>query len=229
LYFPEQIKLIEQELQNMLVYILSLVVAIASLTIYASAFFFPEIHRKDDFIWSGVGLFYALALWVFASRITGGLLLGHVASVSLLLWFGGQTLSLRGQLVPKGKPISVPTAQPEIKEIQQPVPQAVSKISLLQKLQQLPSLIIKLFNGLIVKVQQVVFKNPSVNTKISPSPTPEPSNPEPSNPELSNPEPPTPELSNAEPPTPELSNPEPPNAELSNPEPSNPEPPTPES
>jgi hypothetical protein len=226
LYFPEQIKLIEQELQNMLVYILSLVVAIASLTIYASAFFFPEIHRKDDFIWSGVGLFYALALWVFASRITGGLLLGHVASVSLLLWFGGQTLSLRGQLVPKGKPISVPTAQPEIK---QPVPQPVSKISLLQKLQQLPSLIIKLFNGLIVKVQQVVFKNPSVNTKISPSPTPEPSNPEPSNPELSNPEPPTPELSNAEPPTPELSNPEPPNAELSNPEPSNPEPPTPES
>ena len=208
----------------MLVYILSLVVAIASLTIYASAFFFPEIHRKDDFIWSGVGLFYALALWVFASRITGGLLLGHVASVSLLLWFGGQTLSLRGQLVPKGKPISVPTAQPEIKEIQQPVPQAVSKISLLQKLQQLPSLIIKLFNGLIVKVQQVVFKNPSVNTKISPSPTPEPSNPE-----LSNPEPPTPELSNPEPPTPELSNPEPPNAELSNPEPSNPEPPTPES
>jgi hypothetical protein len=186
LYFPEQIKLIEQELQNMLVYILSLVVAIASLTIYASAFFFPEIHRKDDFIWSGVGLFYALALWVFASRITGGLLLGHVASVSLLLWFGGQTLSLRGQLVPKGKPISVPTAQPEIK-------QPVSKISLLQKLQQLPSLIIKLFNGLIVKVQQVVFKNPSVNTQISQSPAPEPSTPEPSTPEPSTPEPSTPE------------------------------------
>jgi hypothetical protein len=191
LYFPEQIKLIEQELQNMLVYILSLVVAIASLTIYASAFFFPEIHRKDDFIWSGVGLFYALALWVFASRITGGLLLGHVASVSLLLWFGGQTLSLRGQLVPKGKPISVPTAQPEIK-------QPVSKISLLQKLQQLPSLIIKLFNGLIVKVQQVVFKNPSVNTQISQSPAPEPSTPEPSTPEPSTPEPSTPEPSTPE-------------------------------
>jgi hypothetical protein len=196
LYFPEQIKLIEQELQNMLVYILSLVVAIASLTIYASAFFFPEIHRKDDFIWSGVGLFYALALWVFASRITGGLLLGHVASVSLLLWFGGQTLSLRGQLVPKGKPISVPTAQPEIK-------QPVSKISLLQKLQQLPSLIIKLFNGLIVKVQQVVFKNPSVNTQISQSPAPEPSTPEPSTPEPSTPEPSTPEPSTPEPSTPE--------------------------
>ena len=42
----------------------------------------------------------------------------------------------------------------------------------------------------MVKVQQVVFKNPSVNTKISPSPIPEPSNPEPSNPEPSNPEPP---------------------------------------
>jgi hypothetical protein len=118
--------------------------------------------------------------------------------VSLLLWFGGQTLSLRGQLVPKGKPISVPTAQPEIKEIQQPVPQAVSKISLLQKLQQLPSLIIKLFNGLIVKVQQVVFKNPSVNTQISQSPAPEPSTPEPSTPEPSTPEPSTPEPSTPE-------------------------------
>ncbi|OSO89609.1 hypothetical protein B7O87_10590 [Cylindrospermopsis raciborskii CENA303] len=189
----------------MLVYILSLVVAIASLTIYASAFFFPEVHRKDDFIWSGVGLFYALALWVFASRITGGLLLGHVASVSLLLWFGGQTLSLRGQLVPKGKPISVSTAQPEIKEIQQPV----SKISLPEKLQQLLSLIIRPFNDLIVKVQQVVFKNPSVNTQISPSPAPEPSTPEPSTPEPSTPEPSTPEPSTPEPSTPEPSTPEP--------------------
>lgn len=187
----------------MLVYILSLVVAIASLTIYASAFFFPEIHRKNDFIWSGVGLFYALVLWVFASRITGGLLLGHVASVSLLLWFGGQTLSLRGQLVSKGKPTSVPTAQPEIKGIQQPVPQPVSKISLLEKLQQLPSLIIRPFNGLIVKVQQVVFKNPSVNTKISPSPTPEPPTPEPPAPESPTSEPPAPE-----PPAPESSNPQ---------------------
>jgi len=209
LYFPEQIKLIRQELQNMLVYILSLVVAIASLTIYASAFFFPEIHRKNDFIWSGVGLFYALVLWVFASRITGGLLLGHVASVSLLLWFGGQTLSLRGQLVSKGKPTSVPTAQPEIKGIQQPV----SKISLLEKLQQLPSLIIRPFNGLIVKVQQVVFKNPSVNTKISPSPTPESSTPE-----SPTSEPPAPESPTSEPPTPESPTPEPPAPEISNPQ-----------
>ncbi|BAZ90051.1 Ycf66 family protein [Raphidiopsis curvata NIES-932] len=219
----------------MLVYILSLVVAIASLTIYASAFFFPEIHRKNDFIWSGVGLFYALVLWVFASRITGGLLLGHVASVSLLLWFGWQTLSLRGQLVSKGKLTLVPTAQPEIKGIQQPVPQPVSKISLLEKLQQLPSLMIKPFNDLIVKVQQLVFKNPSVNTKISPSPastpelsTPELSTPELSTPELSTPELSTPELSTPEPSTPELSTPELSTPELSTPELSTPEPSTPE-
>ncbi|MFN7522484.1 MAG: Ycf66 family protein, partial [Aphanizomenon sp.] len=75
----------------MLDYFLALVVGFGSLAIYLSAFFFPEIHRRYDFIWSGIGLFYALILWIFAPRITGGLLLGHVASVSLLVWFIAQT------------------------------------------------------------------------------------------------------------------------------------------
>jgi Ycf66 protein N-terminus len=79
----------------MLAYILALAVSFGSLSLYLSAFFLPEVHRKYDLIWSGVGLFYGLVLWVCAGRITGGVLLGQMASVALLGWFGWQTLSLR--------------------------------------------------------------------------------------------------------------------------------------
>ncbi len=79
----------------MLAYILAIAVALASLTLYTSAFFLPELHRKDDFWWSSVGLFYALVLWVCAGRITGGVLLGQTAAVALVLSLGWQTLRLR--------------------------------------------------------------------------------------------------------------------------------------
>lgn len=79
----------------MLAYILAIAVGFGSFAVYMAAFFFPEVHRKEDFFWSGVGLFYALVLWVCASRITGGVLLGQLAGVSLLGWFGWETLSLR--------------------------------------------------------------------------------------------------------------------------------------
>ena len=79
----------------MLAYILAIAVGFGSFAVYMAAFFFPEVHRKEDFLWSGVGLFYALVLWVCASRITGGVLLGQLAGVSLLGWFGWETLSLR--------------------------------------------------------------------------------------------------------------------------------------
>lgn len=87
----------------MLAYVLALAVGLGSLTIYLAAFFFPEVHRKNDFIWSGLGLFYALVLWVCAGRITGSLLLGQVAGVALLGWSVGQTLSLRRQLTPSAQ------------------------------------------------------------------------------------------------------------------------------
>ncbi len=79
----------------MLAYILAIALGLASLSLYLSAFFVPEIHRKDDFLWSGVGLFYALILWICAGRITGSVLLGQGAAVALVLSFGWQMVRLR--------------------------------------------------------------------------------------------------------------------------------------
>ncbi|PSO76742.1 MAG: hypothetical protein BRC44_15245 [Cyanobacteria bacterium QS_4_48_99] len=82
----------------MLAYILAIAVGLGSFALYITAFFFPELHRKSDFFWSGLGLFYALVLWVCAGRITGGVLLGQLAGVSLLGWLGWQTLTLRSEV-----------------------------------------------------------------------------------------------------------------------------------
>jgi hypothetical protein len=80
----------------MLSYILAIAVGLGSLSLYLATFFVPQIHRKDDFILSGLGLFYALVLWTCAGRITGGILLGELASVALLSWFVWETICLRG-------------------------------------------------------------------------------------------------------------------------------------
>jgi len=116
----------------MLAYILALAVGLGSLGIYLAAFFFPEIHRKKDFYWSGVGLFYALILWVCAGRITGALLLGQVASVALLGWSVTQTLQLRRQLTPKPQQTELPSAA----EVKNNVQEQISKLSLPQRLSQ---------------------------------------------------------------------------------------------
>jgi Ycf66 protein N-terminus len=93
----------------MLAYILAVLVGTGSVGLYISAFFFPEIHRKQDFIWSGVGFFYALALWIYARQETGGILAGQTASVALLGWFAWQTLKLRRQLVPISQQTPIPS------------------------------------------------------------------------------------------------------------------------
>jgi hypothetical protein len=98
----------------MLAYVLALVIGLGSLAIYMAAFFFPEVHRKSDFFWSAVGLFYALVLWVCAGRITGGVLLGQMASVALLGWFGWQTLTLRRSLLSPEQQTAIPN-QDEVK------------------------------------------------------------------------------------------------------------------
>jgi hypothetical protein len=94
----------------MLAYILALIIGSGSFALYMAAFFFPEVHRKNDFVWSGVGLFYALVLWVCAERITGGVLLGQTASVALLGWLGWQTFLLRRQVAPLDQQTPLPTA-----------------------------------------------------------------------------------------------------------------------
>jgi hypothetical protein len=93
----------------MLAHILAVLVGTGSLGLYIAAFFFPEIHRKQDFIWSGVGFFYALSLWIYARQIAGGVLVGETASVALLGWFVWQTLKLRRQLVPTNQQTPIPS------------------------------------------------------------------------------------------------------------------------
>ncbi|MEG4507809.1 Ycf66 family protein [Microcoleus sp. F6_B4] len=92
----------------MLAYILALAVGLGSFSIYMAAFFFPEVHRKSDFTWSGVGLFYALILWACAGRITGALLLGQMAGVAMLGWFAWETLTLRRQVTPAAEQTPIP-------------------------------------------------------------------------------------------------------------------------
>ncbi|MFQ3637163.1 MAG: Ycf66 family protein, partial [Cyanobacteriota bacterium] len=89
-------------------HILALVVALGSFGLYMSAFFLPEVYRKNDFIWSGVGMFYALVLWVCAGRITGGVLLGQMASVALLGWMGWQLIESRRLLTPYDQQTRLP-------------------------------------------------------------------------------------------------------------------------
>jgi vacuolar-type H+-ATPase subunit H len=79
----------------MLAYILSVALGAGSVGLFLTAFIAPKIHRKDDFLWTGLGLFYALVLWVCAARFTGGILLGQTAAVLLLLSFGWQMVKLR--------------------------------------------------------------------------------------------------------------------------------------
>ncbi|MFM6082853.1 MAG: Ycf66 family protein, partial [Dolichospermum sp.] len=144
----------------MLAYFIALVVACGSLAIYLSAFFFPEIHRQNDFIWSGVGLFYALVLWIFAPGITGGLLLGHIASVALLVWFVAQTLLLRRQLAPEGQQTPLPS--PELIKIS--FQEQMSKFSVKEKFRQLSGFIGSVFSGAKGKLPQTVNQQPVVKT-----------------------------------------------------------------
>ncbi|NER05276.1 MAG: hypothetical protein F6K17_23120 [Okeania sp. SIO3C4] len=112
----------------MLTKILALAVGLGSLALYLVAFFFPEVHRKNDFIWSGLGLFYALVLWFCAGRITGAVLLGQVASVALLGYFGWQTLTLRRQVTPVAEQTKVST-QKSTKDITQEQPTTIPQAS----------------------------------------------------------------------------------------------------
>ncbi len=92
----------------MLAYILAVVVGTGSVGLYLAAFFLPAVHRKQDFIWSGVGLFYALFLWLYARQVTGGILVGQTTSVVLLGWLTWQLFNFRRQVEPLSQQVSIP-------------------------------------------------------------------------------------------------------------------------
>ncbi len=114
----------------MLAYILALAVVIGSFAIYMAAFFFPEVHRKGDIFWSGIGLFYALVLWFCAGRITGAVLLGQTASVALLVWFGWQSMRLRWEVTPAQQRTQVSSkVQTTDRELEQKPANVLSKLT----------------------------------------------------------------------------------------------------
>jgi hypothetical protein len=94
----------------MLSYLLVWIVSLGSVGFYLSGFLLPEVARKYDPIWSGLGLIYALDLLADHSRIRGGLLLGQMASVALIVWFGWQTVQQRRQLTPETERTPLPNS-----------------------------------------------------------------------------------------------------------------------
>ncbi len=92
----------------MLTYVLVWIITLGSLGLYLAAYLFPEVHRKNDFLWGGVGLFYALILWANAKTMPSGLLMGQIASVSLIIWLGQETLRQRQRLAPANTLLPTP-------------------------------------------------------------------------------------------------------------------------
>jgi Ycf66 protein N-terminus len=94
----------------MLNHLLAGIVGLGSLSLFLSGFFLPEVRRKPDFAWSGVGLIYALVLWIEGNSTPGGALLGHIASVALIVWFGWQTLEQRRQFATVEEQTAIPNS-----------------------------------------------------------------------------------------------------------------------
>ncbi len=132
----------------MLAYVLAWVVGLGSLALYLAAFFFPEVHRKNDFILSGIGMFYALVLWVCAGRITGGLLLGQIASVVVLGWLGWETVNLRRGIVPTDEQTALPSAEA--------IQTALSNLTKPETLAGLPGQVMGGVNTFVGRVQEAI-------------------------------------------------------------------------
>jgi hypothetical protein len=94
----------------MLNHLLAMVVGLGSLSLFLSGFFLPEVRRKPDFAWSGVGFIYALVLWIEGNSTPSGALLGHITSVALIVWFGWQTLEQRRQFATAEAQTAIPNS-----------------------------------------------------------------------------------------------------------------------
>jgi hypothetical protein len=90
--------------------LLAWTMGLGSLGLFASGFFLPEIRRKNDLIWSGIGLFYALVMTVDSGRLRGGMILEELASVILIVWFALQILKQRRRSVPPEKLTPLPNS-----------------------------------------------------------------------------------------------------------------------
>ena len=84
----------------MLANVLAVLLGLGSFIFYMAAFVYPEVHRRSDFLWGGLGLLYAGVLWFSAEQMTGLVLLGQIVAVALLLGLGWQTLTVRRQKTP---------------------------------------------------------------------------------------------------------------------------------
>ncbi len=84
----------------MLANVLAALLGIGSFIFYMAAFLYPEVHRRSDWVWSGLGLLYAANLWFGAEQVTPIVLLGQGISVILLAGLGWQTLSVRREKTP---------------------------------------------------------------------------------------------------------------------------------
>ncbi|MGB3767412.1 MAG: Ycf66 family protein [Phormidesmis sp.] len=84
----------------MFAHVLAVLLGSGSLGFYLAAFLYPEVHRRSDFLWAGLGLLYAAVLWFSAGQMTGLVLLGQVVAVALLLGLGWQTLTVRREKTP---------------------------------------------------------------------------------------------------------------------------------
>lgn len=89
---------------------LAMIVGIGSFSLYMVPFFFPEVYRKYDMVWSGVGTAYAIALWFCMEQVTVLLLLCQVAIVALLGRFVWQNLELRRAIAPDAEKTAFPEA-----------------------------------------------------------------------------------------------------------------------
>ncbi|MEM9136323.1 MAG: Ycf66 family protein [Cyanobacteria bacterium P01_F01_bin.42] len=83
-------------------------VALGSLSIFLAGVIFPELSRKNDLIWVGTGLFYALVLWANRGNIGLGLAFGQTAGVSMMVWLGWQAMTQRRELTAPDKKTPVP-------------------------------------------------------------------------------------------------------------------------
>ena len=148
----------------MLAYLLALIVGSGSLALYMAAFFFPEIYRKNDLVWSGVGLFYALVLWVYAGRLTGGVLLGQVASVALLGWLGWQTVMMRRQQTTTAQQTALPTTEQ--------MQGALSSLTKPETLSQIPSQLSQQVSQLAGRIQTAIKQSaPQSGQGVAPPPS----------------------------------------------------------